>query len=158
VIGHETHSQTQTDRVSQATNLDKDTAFRAHCNTITSSEEKNGEIGKSISNGDTNMPCPETIDLTGYKFENDYPAQSVTSSSIEKTNVNRGSGRVSQALGELTLKISTKQLINSYFIIHQSSKLKYTCTSHILLKKFSLSLANLHYHIRYIRYVSHLCK
>ena len=49
----------------------------------------------------------------GYKFENDYQAQSVTSSCIEKTNVNRGSGRVSQALGELTLKMSTTSFIIS---------------------------------------------
>ena len=113
VFGHETHSQTQTDRNSQPTDLDKGTEIKVDCNNITSSKENNGETGKSISNGDTNVPCPETIDLTGYKFENDYQAQSVTSSCIEKTNVNRGSGRVSQALGELTLKMSTTSFIIS---------------------------------------------
>ena len=117
VHGHETGSQTQTDRISQPTDLDKDTAFREHSKNLTSEEEKNGEIGKSISNGDTNIQCPETIDLTGYKFENDSQAQSATSSSIEKTNVNRGSGRVSQALGELTLKLYTTPLIISLIII-----------------------------------------
>ena len=53
-----------------------------------------------------NLESPDIIDLTGYKVGNDYHIPQIESETdkhnvIEKSNVSRGSGKISQALGKL---------------------------------------------------------
>ena len=56
-------------------------------------------------------PCPEYIDLTGYKIRSEHDEESVRNSNVEKINVNRGSGKVSEALGEYTVYTYTKLIL-----------------------------------------------
>ena len=52
-----------------------------------------------------NLECPDIIDLTGYKVVNDsqknnMASEIVKNQTLERSNVSRGSGKISQALGK----------------------------------------------------------
>ena len=93
LIGYDEHEKSNDPTFGELT---QKLPFESDCDTNKSSS---GPV--DVPSSENNIPYPETIDLTGYKVGNEYQAEPAPTVNTEKHITIRGSGKISQALGEL---------------------------------------------------------